>query len=128
MKTNIRKPVLIAILVVSMTLPALAGVKFERLDEDQFIVTHRKTSRLGGQGKALRTLYEEIASICVAAGFEYFEVRSQAVKGRSIGWGGGAGATAEVKFYPAETKEDLLRCEPLADQGKVRAAKRRIGG
>ena len=126
MKPTVKHLAVLAVVAVALCLPASAGVKFEQLDEDQFIVTHRKKSRIGGQGKALRTLYEEIASVCVAAGFEYFEIRHQAVKGRTWGFGGGAGATAEVKFYAEEKKDDLLRCYPLADSGKVREAEKKL--
>ncbi|ANM31098.1 hypothetical protein ABI59_18235 [Acidobacteria bacterium Mor1] len=126
MRTTTR--ILIVLIALSLGLPALAGLKFQRLDDDQFLVTHRKATRWGGQGKALRTLYEEIASVCVAADFEYFEIRQQALKGRTLGFGGGAGATAEVKFHRAEAREDLIRCMPLADPKKVRKARKKLGG
>ena len=109
---------------------AQADVKFTRLDSDQFVISHRKLTLLGAEAKAMKTLYGEVASICVAAGFNYFDIKSQDVQERQHGgaWGGGRGAsgTVQVKFHQEEINDDVIECEPLSDRKKVELAKKKL--
>ena len=57
----------------------IAGVansttRIQQIAPNRFLVTHQKQSGLGGQGKALRKSYEKAASLCVAAGYKWFEI------------------------------------------------------
>ena len=120
---------LLLVLASLLATPALADIKFTRLDEDQFVISHRKQTLLGGEAKAMNTLYEEVASLCIAAGYEYFEVKGQDVQERNHGglWGGGRGAsgTIQAKFH-TEDGEDFIRCEPLAVAKKIAKAKQKL--
>jgi hypothetical protein len=123
-------------IAVGLLLAAIAGtaaradVKFTRLDADQFVISHRKQTLLGAEAKAMKTLYGEVASICVAAGFKYFDVKSQDVQERQQGglWGGGRGAsgTVEAKFHQDKINDDVIECQPLSDPKKVDLAKKKL--
>jgi hypothetical protein len=127
-----RNNALVVAVLVLATGTAFADIKFTQLDEDQFVVYHRKHSLLGTEAKATSKLYEEIASICVAAEFEYFSVKQLDVQERHAGgfWGGGrgAGASAEVKFHHEEGPEadDRVKCMGLADQKSVDRARKKL--
>ncbi len=123
-----RTAAVLAFLLVSTA--AVADIKFTRLSENRFIVSHRKQqSMLGAEAKAMKTLYSEVASICIAAGYSHFELVTQDVQERSRGgpWGGGRGAsgTVDVKMRN-EAGEDHIECAPLADPKKVGVAKKKL--
>ncbi len=126
--------------------PALSEMKFTRLAEDQFVISHRKQSVFGGQAKAMKTLHKEVAAMCIAAGFTHFEVTSQkggqrqlkgggfgrfgrslsgGIGGSVAGRGRGASATIQAKFHK-EDGEDLIDCAGLADPKKVEKAKKKL--
>ena len=123
--------IVVAVLVLA-TGTAFADIKFTQLDEDQFVVYHRKRTLLGAEAKATSKLYEEIASICVAAEFEYFSVKQLDIQERQRGgpWGGGrgAGASAEVKFHHEEglDADDRIKCTGLADKKSVDRARKKL--
>jgi len=117
---------LVSVMAIAvLSAPALADMRFQRLDEDDFVIHHRKKTRFGGEGKAMETLYTEVASVCVAAGFQYFEVKREFSEGRQIGRG--ASAMMEVRFSHDETNDDAIRCLPLSDKGKVKKARQKLG-
>ena len=115
------------LLLLLMAIPAAATTRLQRLSDDRYLITHKKQSGVGGQGKALRTANEKAGSLCVVLGYSWFETRSADSQGRA--WGQTASATIEVKFYQDEVKEDLNECEALATERqkkKMELALRRL--
>ena len=118
----------IALALLFLPMVIYADVKFTRLSENRFIVSHRKLTSFGAEAKALKTLYGEVASICVAAGFSHFEIVTMDVQERHGSWGGdgrGASGTVDVKMRN-EADEDFVECAPLADPKKVGMAKKKL--
>ncbi len=112
-----------------------ADVKFTQLTDTQYVVHHRKLTVFGAEAKATRTALMEAASVCLAAGYSHMEIRDLNVGEREFGgpYDGGRGASADVriKLYEqpdVETIEenDLIDCEPLADDEKVQVAREKL--
>ena len=61
----------------------------------------------------MRKAYEKAASLCMAAGYQWFEIVDTESKGR--GWGSAAGATLDIKVYQEQGSEDQLSCKTLAN-------------
>lgn len=111
-------------LLFLIAMPAAATTRLQKLSEDRYLLTHKKQSGVGGQGKALRTANEKAGSLCVVLGYRWFETRSVDSQGRA--WGQTASATMEVKFYKDEVKEDLNECEALATKAQKRQMERAL--
>ena len=122
-------------LLVALPVPASADVKFTKLAENQFVVHHRKLTKIGAEAKATRTAYKEAASICIAAGYTHMEIKDlnvgERTHGGALGGGRGASADIRIKLYqdPEEgivEEKDLIECKPLADPIKVEKAKKKL--
>jgi len=129
------KRALLLALLALVASAAFADVKYTRLSEDQFIIHHRKQTTLGAEAKAVKTTYEEAASVCIAAGFSHMEIKETNIGEREHGsvWGGGRGASADVRveLYLDPGLDliedlDLVACQPLADPQKVEKAKEKL--
>ena len=115
----------IALALLFLPMVTYAGVRFTRLSENRFIVSHQKQTDFGRDARAIKTLYGEVASICVAAGFSHFEIVTLDVTERQ-GWGGrGLSVNVDVRMRN-EAGEDHIECAPLADPKKVGVAKKKL--
>ena len=113
--------------VLVLVLLASAGsvsavTRVQQLSENRFMVTVKKLSGFGGQGKVLRKLHVKVASLCLVTGYSWFEIKDQKSHGRGLFKT--AAGTFEVKFFNAEDEgEDLLSCEALATEEEKKKMK-----
>ena len=114
-------PFFFAIMFLCSAGPASASLKFTRLDENNFVVTH-KTKFGRGIDTAVRNAYRKVASICVAAGFEYFEVQDQEIKSVMFG---PRSATVRTEFH-RESGEGRIECKNQADAATVEQEKKKL--
>lgn len=98
-----------------------ATLRFQRSAEDRFVVSHNV--KLGGANKAVKMVYKKAASLCVAAGFSYFEVLGQEV-GRPSQYQF-AGGTLQVRFKHEQTEEGL-DCQENSEPRYVELAKKKL--
>lgn len=120
-----RRWLAVFILVVLASVGSVSAVtRVQKLSEDRFMITLKKLSGYGGQGKVLRKLNVKAASLCIVAGYSWFEVKDQKSHGRGLFKT--AAGTFQVKFFNSEDEgEDLLSCEALAtdqEKKKMKAA------
>lgn len=117
-----KRVVAIGVIVVLAAVPAFATTRLQKLAENRYLLTHKKQTGWAGKGKAMRTLNEKAASLCLILDYKWFESLETEAQGR--GFVRTASATMEVKFYKDEAKEDLNSCESLAsDEQKVKMQK-----
>ena len=111
-----RKTMAMALVAVFAVAPCFATSRLMQLQEDRYLVTHQKQSFFGGQGKALRMVYEKAGSLCVILGYSWFEIKDNQSKGRSFG--SGAASTLDVKFYNEKPDDEIevFECESLASE------------
>lgn len=114
----------LAALLVVATNPASAGTKIKKLSEVRWIITHQKQTGFGGQGKAIRTMYEKVAALCVIEGYKWFELQDTQSKGRSFG--SAAAATFQIKLHMEEVMEDLNNCEALVTDQQMKQVKKEL--
>ena len=95
-----------------------AVTRLQKLSENRYLITLKKSSGYGGEGKVLRQLNVKAASLCAVVGFQWFEVQEQTSHGR--GFFRTAAGTVEVKLFHEEEKEDLNDCELLATDDEKR--------
>jgi len=69
-----RALMLLAMFLIAQS--ASAFITFTQLSDDVFVVSHR-IKVLGSRGRAMKVVYEKSASLCVAAGFAYYEIIDQ---------------------------------------------------
>lgn len=91
-----------------------AATRLQKLTEDRYLITLKKWSGYGGEGRVLRQLNIKAAYLCVLTGYEWFEIRDQTSHGR--GFVKTAAGTFEVKFHHEQEDEEMLDCEALATQ------------
>ena len=110
-------------MLLSTSAATAATLRFQRLGEDRFVVSHNV--KLGGANKAVKMAYKKAASLCVAAGFSYFEVLGQEV-GRPSQYQF-AGGTLQVRFKHERTEGGLeLDCKENAEPRYVELAKKKL--
>ena len=109
--------ILIIIVVLALLLPqtASAVVSFTQLDDDVFVVSHR-VKIIGSRGKAQKMVYRKAASLCVAAGYSYFEILHQESEAEQLD--DDANASARVQFFRGDG-EGRIGCEQNADEKYV---------
>ena len=94
-----------------------AVTRVQKLAENRYLLTLKKLTGYGGEGRVLRKLNVKAASLCIVAGFQWFEVKDRSSHGR--GFFKTAAGTYEVHFYHDES-EDLIDCEALATDKEKR--------
>lgn len=99
-------------------LSAQAVITFHQLDDDLFVVSHR-VKVIGSRGKAQNLVYEKAASLCVAAGFEYFEILAQ--ESNAVQEYESANASVRVRFY-REDGAERIECRKNASQEYIEQA------
>ena len=102
---------LIVILLLSITLVS-AATRVQKLSDDRFLITLKKWTGYGGEGRVLRQLNVKSASLCVVTGYQWFEVVDQTSHGR--GFVKTAAGTYQVKFHNEQQHDEMLSCEALA--------------
>ena len=109
--------------LLSTSAAMAATLRFQRLGEDRFVVSHNV--KLGGANKAVKMVYKKAGSICVAAGFSYFEVLGQEVtRPNRYQFAGG---TLQVRFKHERAEEGLeLDCKENSDARYVELAKKKL--
>ncbi len=91
-----------------------AVTRVQKLSENRYLVTLKKLSGFGGEGKVLRRLNHMVASLCVIAGYEWYEVLDRSSHGR--GFVKTAAGTVEVKFHHEQGNDDMNNCKSLATE------------
>lgn len=115
---------LVAMILLAMTAPGTgrAVITFSQLADDVFVVSHR-VKIIGSRGQAMRLVYTKAASLCVAAGYTYFEIlqqESQAGSEYEV-----ANASIRVRFSQAGGGE-RLECDKSADPQYIDEASTRL--
>ena len=119
-----KKPWLVAlVLVLLFNVSSVTAVtRLKKLSENRYLITFKKLSAFGGQGRILRKLHEKSAALCLLAGFQWFEIKQESSHGRGLFKT--AAGTFEVKFYHEQENEDLYDCSALStDEEKEKMAK-----
>lgn len=102
---------------------ASAATRVQKLSENLYMITLKKWTGWGGEGRVLRQLNTKAASLCLETGYKWFEIEDQTSHGR--GFVKTAAGTFKVKFYKDKENDDLLSCESLAtdaERAKMRKA------
>jgi len=84
------------------TSAASAVITFDQLDDDTFTISHQ-VKAFGNRGKANRLVYEKASSLCIAAGYEYYELLDQESSG--AGFYQAANATIRVRLHFEDGEE-----------------------
>lgn len=113
---NMRKSWILGLALVLLlnVSPASAVTRLKKLSENRYLLTLKKLSGFGGQGRILRKLHDKSASLCVLTGYQWFEIVNDQSHGRGL-WKTAAG-TFELKFYHEQENEDMYDCEALATE------------
>jgi hypothetical protein len=116
--------VAIVFLAAALLLPvsAHAVITFHQLDDDLFVVSHR-VKVIGSRGKAQNLVYEKAASLCVAAGFEYFAILDQ--ESNAAQEYESANASVRVRFFH-EDGDERIECTKNASPEYVQQAKAKL--
>ncbi len=102
--------------------PAAAVITFTQLDRDTFVISHR-IKIIGSRGRAQKLVYTKTASLCVAAGYDYFEILHQeSAAGQRYE---AANASIRVR-YSREEGEDRIACERNADPQYIEQAREKL--
>ena len=111
------------VLVLIFSVGSVSAVtRLQKLKDDRYLITLKKLSAFGGQGKILRQLNVKTASLCVLLNYEWYEISNVESHGR--GFAKTAAGTFEVRFYHEEQGDDSLSCEALAtDEEKEKMKK-----
>ena len=112
---------LIMILLLSTTFVS-AATRVQKLNDNRFLITLKKWTGWGGEGRVLRQLNIKSASLCVVAGYQWFEVVDQTSHGR--GFVKTAAGTYQVKFHNEQQHDEMLSCEALATDEEKRKMQR----
>ena len=118
------RPLVLCLLLLGQLLPASASavITFTQLGEGMFVVSHR-VKVIGSRGKAMKMVYEKAASLCVAAGYEYYAIldqESQATQEHEA-----ANASARVRFF-FEGGDDRIDCRGSANPEYIQDAGRKL--
>ena len=116
-------PILIALAAFSLAGPTLGEMKFTRLDETHYLVSHTVGHEFGSSNKVAKMLYIKVASLCVAAGFKHFEVKNRDIVPPRGGWT--ARGTVEVELHLVKN-EDSIECKELAEERYIKQAKKEL--
>lgn len=114
---------LIVVLVLSISAVS-AATRLQKLTEDRYLITLKKWSAYGGQGRVLRQLNVKAGSLCVLLGYQWFEIKDQTSHGR--GFVKTAAGTYEVKFHYEQEDEDMIECEALASEEEKQKMKKTL--
>ncbi len=115
---------MVALLVCGLLTPAVAHavITFTQLDDDIFVISHR-IKVIGSRAKAMRMVYEKAASVCVAAGFSYFQILEQESEAAQEDDAGNA--SVRVQFFH-EDGPDRIDCEKNASAEYVMQARNKL--
>ena len=94
---RLRITLALAVFLVSQT--AFAVITFDQLADDIFVVSHR-VKGIGSRGQAMRLVYDKTASLCVAAGFEYYAILDQ--ESQATQENESANASIRVQFFQGD--------------------------
>lgn len=122
-KRTLFRSMVSAVLVLLLSVSAVSAVtRLQKLKEDRYLITFKKLSGFGGEGKILRGLYVKAASLCLLLNYEWFEIEDSTSHGR--GFYKTASGTFDVRLYHEEQGDASLSCEALAtDAGKTKMKK-----
>ena len=76
MKRTMKRRVLLVLAMLGVAQAAHAVITFNKLADDLFVISHR-IKVIGSRGRAMKLVYQKAASLCVAAGFEHYEILEQ---------------------------------------------------
>ena len=119
-RTLLTIALLIATLFASQA--AMAVITFNQLTDDIFVVSHR-VKILGSRGKAMKLVYEKAASLCVAAGYSYFEILDQ--ESEAAQEDDAANASVRIKLFDLDGP-DRIGCEENASLEYVAQAEEKL--
>jgi hypothetical protein len=119
---RLRITLALAAFLVSQT--AFAVITFDQLADNLFVVSHR-VKGIGSRGQAMRLVYEKAASLCVAAGFEYYAILDQ--ESAASQEYEAANASIRVQFFQSNA-DGRIECDRNAsveyvDQAREKLAK-----
>ena len=120
-----RRRSLAAVVLFLLPVAAYAKLDFKQLSKDEFLVFHQKTSQYGGPARAIKKLYEEVASLCIALGFTHFSSQEERQMSRQVGFHQRAGAMMRTKLSCGGSDDGIL-CQPLASPKKIATARKKI--
>ena len=106
--------------MLALTLPRAgqAVITFTQLAENEFVVSHR-VKLIGSRGQAMKLVYTKASSLCVAAGYQFFEILDQESQAGSEYET--ANASIRARFHQAAA-EGRLDCAENADSQYVQEA------
>lgn len=113
---------LILLLGLTISTSASAVITFTQLDDAVFTVSHR-VKAIGSRGKATKMVYIKAASLCVAAGYSYYQVLDQ--ESAAAQEYESANATVRVRFHLADGS-DRIDCAVTADPQYVDEARAKL--
>lgn len=122
MRKATRVALLTSALLALLAPQARAIITFTQLDATTFSVSHR-VKVIGSRAKATQMVYMKASSLCVAAGYAYYQVLDQA--SAATQQYEAANATLTVRFFP-EAGEDRISCQEGADPGYVVEAREKL--
>jgi hypothetical protein len=108
-----------SILLIAIPQVALATITFHQLDGNTFTISHY-VKWVGGRAKAMDSVYEKAASLCVAAGFTHLVIMEQESDKHGV-----ANATVTVQFFQ-EDGEGRVACDVKASQEYVTEAAKKL--
>jgi len=109
-------------LLLTVAEVASAVMTFEQLDGNTFSLSHQ-VKWIGGRGQAMEVVHEKVASLCVAAGYSYYQIIDQ--ESHAGGAYQAANATVTVKFF-LEKAEDRIECRVSATEDYIKQAKTKL--
>jgi len=115
---------LAGVLLALLATPAYAIISFTQLDENTFTVSHR-VKGLGSRGKATRLVFTKAASLCVAAGYSYYQLLDQ--KSEASQQYQAANATVTVRFF-FDDGQNRISCDSGSDPEYVEEARNKLQG
>jgi len=122
MKPTLTRALLALLALTLAAADARATITFTQLDDDVFTVSHR-VKGIGSRAKATKMVYTKAASLCIAAGYDYYRVLDQASQAAQEDEA--ANATVQVRFF-REDGDDRLRCGATADPVYVEEARQKL--
>ena len=102
--------------------PLHAIITFTQLDSNTFTVSHR-VKIIGSRGKATKMVYTKASSLCVAAGYAYYQVLDQ--ESSAAQQYEAANATLTLRFF-LEDGKDRIACQASADPDYVQEAREKL--
>lgn len=113
---------LTVVLLVLEVSPAHAVISFTQLDDNTFTVSHR-VKGLGSRGKATKLVFTKAASLCVAAGYSYYQLLDQ--ESEASQQYQAANASVTVRFFLDEG-QSRISCDSGAGPEYVEEARDKL--